>query len=250
MRARRTFWGQALWMVGAGAGLSGCDSAEVKACRSQYLDVYAQVSAVDTTEQKSIEDALQRVTDTLALCERAGLAEEKKQLTVAQRKLESHADFHRRQATQKKLTPEQLQLLVKQGDPDCPKGQSYMYQKSGSKVRCTGPQIVDMNWQQVHAYFGQRGFKLHQEGATFKAELGSESYTYSFSKAGDASPAKCLVVFAAPQIPWEETASRVTGELPRRIKRDEPVKTAHGPRALKVEEDAVQAVVRLGDCGV
>lgn len=228
---------------------AGCDSPDVKQCRSQYLEVYAQVGAVDTGEQESVEGALQRVNDTLSICERANLAEEKKQLSIAQRKLDSHAQYLRHQATQKKLTPEELEQLVKQGDPYCPKGQSYQYQKSGKKVKCTGPQLVDMNWKQATEYFQQRGFKLTPTGSVLKAESGSVSYTYTFSKVDDGAAARCLVVFAPPQIPWEETASRVTGELPRRIKRDEPIKTANGPRAFKVEEDAVQAVIKLGECG-
>jgi hypothetical protein len=231
------------------ATLSGCESADVKACRAQYLEVYAQVSDVDTSAQESVEAALTRVTETLTLCERAALAEEKKQLGIAQRKLDSHAQFLRQQATKKVLTPEQLEQLVKQGDPDCPKGQSYSYEKSGKKVKCTGPQIVDMNWQQAREYFSRRGFKLTSSEKTLKAESGSESYTYTFARSEDTAPAQCLVVFAAPQIPWEETAARVTGERPRRIKRDEPVQTKSGPKNLKVEEDAIQAVIRLGECG-
>lgn len=227
---------------------TGCESADVKLCRSQYLQAYAEVAAVDTSELESVEKALGLVNSTFEICDRAGLGEEKKQLTVARNKLESHQTYLQRQSTQKKLTPDELAKLVKQGDPDCPKGQSYTYQKAGGKVRCTGAQIADMNWKQANEYFGQRGFKLTRDGGKFKAESGSESYNYTFAQADDPGPAKCLVVFAPAGIAWEETASRITGERPSRLKRNEPIKTSRGMVPLAIEEDAVQAILRLGDC--
>jgi hypothetical protein len=256
-RARRL--GEAAWLglsrglvpwalaASALAGL-GCESADVKLCRSQYLQAYAEVAAVDTAELDSVEKALLLVNSTYEVCQRAGLAEEKKQLTVARNKLESHQAYLQRQATQKKLTPDELAKLVKQGDPYCPKGQSYTYQKAGGKVKCTGAQIADMNWKQANEYFSQRGFKLTRDGGKFKAESGSESYNYTFTGPDDAGPAKCLVVFAPAGIAWEETAARITGERPSRLKRNEPIKTARGAVPLAVEEDAVQAILRLGDC--
>ncbi len=227
----------------------GCESEDAKQCRAQYLQAHALVSGVDTGDLESVEQALDLVNPTLEICKRASLAEEQDQLVSVKRKLESHRDYLQHSQSQKKLSPEEVEKLVANGDPSCPKGSAYMYQKSDKKIRCTGPQIVDMNWKQVTDYFTHRSFKLHEEGATLKAESGSVSYTYEFSKAKDSKAASCLVVFSTPGIAWQETASRLTGVRPQRIKEGEPIKTAGGKKPLKVEDGGIQAIVKIGDCG-
>jgi hypothetical protein len=227
----------------------GCERPETKQCREQYLEAHALVSGVDTTDLESVEKALALVDPTLALCERANLADETDQLTVVRRKLQSHQEYIAHAENKKALTPAEIDQLVKNGDPTCPKGTAYMYQKSQRKIECKGPQIVDMNWTQATEYFSHRRFKISNEGSKLKAESGSVSHTYTFAKQEDSSPASCLVVYSTPTIPWEETAARLTGEKPRRIKRGEPIKTASGPKPLTVEQTEIQWVVKIGDCG-
>ncbi len=226
----------------------GCDNEDAKQCRAKYLEAHALVSSVDTTDLQSVEQALGVVDPTLDLCKRANLAEEQDQLIAVKRKLESHQEYLKQAQNKKQLTPAELEALVQKGDPGCPKGTAYMYQKSEKKIRCTGPQVVDMNWKQAQDYFTHRGFKLHEEGATLKAESGSVTYTYTFAQSGDSQPASCVVVFSPPGIAWQETASRITGVRPRRIKEDQPIKTARGDQPLKVEDGGIQAIVKIGDC--
>jgi hypothetical protein len=80
-----SLWGAALWV----ALSSGCQSKDVTGCRTQYLGAHALVTEVDTNDLDSVKPALQAVTDSLVICERAQLAEETEQLKSAQRKLES-----------------------------------------------------------------------------------------------------------------------------------------------------------------
>ncbi len=239
-----------LWTFLAGAYLvlvQSCNTGDVKRCRDQYMQAHAVVGNVDTNDVKSVDEALALVNPTLELCQKANLAEETDQLTSVQRKLNSHKEYLEHEQNRKKLTPEELAQLVAKGDPTCPKGTAYSYEKSGKKIKCTGPQIVDMNKAQAQEYFTHRGFKLSDEGGTFKAESGAVSYTYEFG-AGEAEPAGCLVVFATPGIAWQEEVARVTGLPPRRLKRDKPVKTASGEKPLLVEEHEYQAVLKFGDC--
>jgi hypothetical protein len=245
IRCRRA-WALAFGVVAAGAAL-GCQPAEVKDCRDRYLVTHAQVAAVDPQDLTSVEAALGAVQSNLEVCERANLAEESKQLDTAKRKLESHQSYLRARGAQKVLTPEQLDALEKDGDPECPKGQAYQYQKSGKRIRCTGPQIISMNAVQAKAYFGGRGFKVSDTDKGLKAEMGSESYTFEYAKEDDA-PAQCIVVFSQPGIAWQETIARLTGAMPSRLKEGTPVRVGKLEVPFTLQADPVQAILRFGAC--
>ncbi len=226
--------------------VAACTPAEVKECRDRYLVTHAEVAAVDPQDLSSVEAALGSVQGNLAVCERANLAEESKQLSMAKRKLESHQSYLRSRESQKELTPQQLDALEKNGDPECPKGQAYQYRKSGKKIRCTGPQILSMNAAEAKAYFGGRGFKIVDTDKGLKAEMGSESYTFEY---GDtASAAECVVIFSQPGIAWQETVARVTGAMPSRLKEGTPVRVGKLEVPYSLVTDPVQAILRFGTC--
>lgn len=240
----RALWG--LLAVSAGLGGPACQPAEVKECRERYLVTHAQVAGVDPGELVSVESALEAVRGNLEVCERANLSEESKQLSMAKRKLESHQSYLRANESRKELTPEQLDALEKNGDPDCPRGQAYQYKKSGKKIRCTGPQIVSMNAKEASSYFAGRGFTVVQTDKGLKAEMGSESYTFEY--ADRAAAAECVVVFSQPGIAWQETVARVTGAPPSRLKEGTPVRVGKSDLPYSLEVDPVQAVLRFGSC--
>lgn len=243
---RAPFKWSALGWVGLAWGISGCQPAEVKECRDRYLVTHARVAAVDPQDLASVEGALADVQANLDVCERASLAEEGKQLGIAKRKLESHQSYLHARGSQKELTPEQLDALEKNGDPDCPRGQQYQYKKSGKKIRCTGSQILSMNHAEAKAYFAGRGFKLVDTEKGIKAEMGSESYTFEY---GDkSSAAECVVIFSQPGIAWQETVARVTGAMPSRLKEGTPVRVGKTDVPYSLESDPVQAILRFGTC--
>lgn len=229
-------------------GVAGCQPAEVKECRDRYLVTHAQVAAVDPQDLASVESALGAVDGNLEVCQRASLAEESKQLGMAKRKLESHQSYLRSRESQREFTPEQLDALEKNGDPECPKGQAYQYKKSGKKIRCTGPQILGMNETEAKAYFGGRGFKLNSTDKGLKAELGSEYYSFEYASNGRGSAAECVVIFSQPGIAWQETVARVTGAMPSRLKLGTPVRMGKLDVPYVLDTDPVQAILRFGTC--
>lgn len=234
-----------LWLALGWLGVA-CQPAEVKECRDRYLVTHAQVAAVDPQELTSVESALTAVQANLEICERANLVEESKQLATARRKLESHQSYLRSRESQKDLTPEQLDVLEKNGDPECPRGQAYQYKKSGKKIRCTGSQILTMNFAEAKAYFGGRGFKVVDTEKGLKAEMGSESYAFEY---GDrANSAECVVIFSQPGIAWQETVARVTGAMPSRLKEGTPVRVGKLDVPYSLVADPVQAILRFGTC--
>lgn len=232
--------------MGLGLGGAGCQPAEVKECRDRYLVTHAQVAAVDPQDLASVESALTAVQSNLDVCERASLVEESKQLGIAKRKLESHQSYLHSRGSQKELTAEQLDALEKNGDPDCPRGQQYQYKKSGKKIRCTGTQILSMNFAEAKAYFGGRGFKLADTEKGVKAEMGSESYTFEYAEKANA--AECVVIFSQPGIAWQETVARVTGAMPSRLKEGTPVRVGKVDVPYSLVADPVQAILRFGTC--
>lgn len=223
---------------------SACQLKEIKECRDRYLESHALVAGVDTDQLGSVEEALSAVNDNLELCKKANLSEETEQLETARRKLESHQYYLRQRESQKEVTPEELEKLANNGDPSCPRGQMYVYRKSDQRIRCTGPQLIQMKQEQAREYFGSRGFKLREENGKLTAEYGSESYHYTF----DGGEVRCLKVFAPPGIAWQETASRVTGIGPQRLKKDGPVQVSGRQWEMRLGGDSMQAVLEFGKC--
>ena len=159
----------------------------------------------------------------------------------------------KQRASRKKFqapSPEELAALVKNGDPGCPKGQAYKPKDSKSEVRCTGPQLADMNAEGLKQYYGDRHFKVtsQETPAEVRAEMGSELYVFAFDKLGDPAP-RCVTAYAAPGMSWQEVASRLTGTPPERMKLDAPVKSGRGELALAVEHATDKPTVKLGQCG-
>ncbi len=192
--------------------------------------------------------ALDAVTGALTACERAELVEELKQLRAVRRKLQSMSEYLERSGENKPPTPEELAQWEKDGDPNCPSGQTYQSRQNGKPIRCRGPQVVSMNWAQALAHFKRRDFRIQENAGELKAESGSESYTFHFSRPGDDAAARCLDVFAAPGMPWEESVARVTGAAPQRLRQGQPVKSKAGTFAIKHVSDDTQAIYHLGDC--
>lgn len=232
-----------LWVA-----LSGCDSRESAECRERYLKAHATVSGVDTESSESVETCLATVQGALEVCSRANLREETTQLNKALRKLQSHQAHLAHQASQDPLTPEQFEQLVKNGDPACPTGQQYQHRKSAQKIRCTGPQLSEMNWREAETYFASRGYKIGKQENVLRAEYGSESFNYQFARAEDTRSATCLTLFAAPGIAWQEAVSRATGVRPGDLRAGAPVRTRAGTLALGLIEDQNQAIIKLGKC--
>ncbi len=183
----------------------------------------------------------------MAVCQKANLAEESKQLNLAKRKLESQVTYLRQIANRKELTPAEVDELVKKGDPDCPKGQSYQYRKTGKKVRCTGSQILAMGLKEAKSHFAGRGFKIHESPNGIKAELGSESYAFEYG-AGPEARATCVVVFSQAGIAWQETVTRVSGVMPQRLKEGTPLSLGKDEIPYTLQADPVQAILRFGNC--
>lgn len=238
--ASRLFW--AVPVVCA-----ACQPAEVKTCRDNYLTTHAQVASVDMNDLESVESAFGAVESNLAWCEKAQLAEETKQLNVAKRKLESQVTYLRQIANRKELTPVEVDELVKKGDPDCPKGQTYQYKKTGKKVRCTGSQILAMNWKEAKTHFSNRGFKIFEPPNGLKAELGSESYAFEYGSGPDVR-ATCVVVFSQAGIAWQETVTRVSGVMPQRLKEGTPLVLGKEEIPYTLQADPIQAILRFGTC--
>jgi hypothetical protein len=228
----------------------GCQSADAKACHENYLKAHALINGSEAKTLETVEPALEAVENTLPLCKKADLQKEVAELEKAQKTLQSSVNQLRAQGSRKELSPEELDKLVKEGDPNCPKGQSYNYRKTGKQVKCTGPQVVAFTRAQAEEYFKNRGFRLKIEGAHLGAELGPESFHYQFSSVEPDAKNQCLKVFAMPGMSWEESVSRVTGAHPALLKKGVAVRAEDGSKwPLAHIENEKQAVYTLGKCG-
>lgn len=230
-------------------GQLGCESADAKACRDNYTKAHALINGMDAGAIESVDPALEAVENAIPPCKKANLNKELAELDKAHRTLQSNANRLRSQGSRKELSPEELDKLLEEGDPDCPKGQSYNYRKTGKQVRCTGPQLVAFSRGQAEEYFKNRGFRLKVDGTRLVAEFGPESYHYEFTGPENTAKTRCLEVFASPGMSWEESVARVTGAHPAQLKKGAPVRAQDGSKwPLTHTDNEKQAVYTLGKC--
>jgi hypothetical protein len=243
---------RAVWIWVAVCGLVACDP-DAKLCHERMTSAQAIVSQVDSKSVASLQQSLTAVTEAHAACEKAKLGDEREQLLKAKHEISAQLNLLEQRANRKKLqapSADELARLVKSGDPACPKGQAYKPKGSKDEVRCTGPQIADMNAEAVKAYFSDRHFKIttQENPAEVRAEQGSEKYVFSYDKPGDAAP-RCVTAYAAPGLSWQELTARLTGMAPEKLKLDAPVKSGRGELQLRVEHATDQPTIHLGSCG-
>jgi len=211
------------------------------------------VLEVDASSMESVRTSLNAVEGAVTACDQAERYKDKNELVKARNQLRAHLDTLQRRATEpgrRKLTPEEVEKLVKTGDPSCPRGQGYRHGATGKDIRCVGPQLVEMGYAEARAYFDKRGYKLTQEPpGTLKAEYGAERFVLSYETPSDVKPPRCFTLQPAPELSWQEATARVTGISPERLKPTGTVATKDGPRPLLVQAAETKALVRIGDCG-
>lgn len=234
--------------------LPGCESAEVKECLKQYQQAQAIVYKLDAGASESVAQSLKAVEAALAVCKKADRHSEASELVSAKNQLTAQLTAIEKKAARKKRSkpkPGELAQLAKKGDPKCPKGQAYRHKDLKKEVRCTGPQVSDMSWSQAKEYFSGRNYsvRINDRPPTLKAEYGSERFVFDYEIANDTRPPKCLTLYPAPGVPWDEATARATGAAPDKLKRNEPIQAERGELALRVDESPQKLVVRIGNCG-
>jgi hypothetical protein len=249
VRLKRAFVAAAV----LGALASSCTK-EVRRCHDLMGSAQETVKAVDAKDSSSVEKSLVAVDMALTACREAKRNTEVAELQQAKNELRAHLDALERRANRpatKKRTPEEIAALVTSGDPECPKGQYYKDKDSKKEIKCTGALPVDMSWSKAETYFKHRGFKVTTTDSppVLKAEYGAELFVFTYAAPKDQNAAKCLALYPAPEITWEEATSRATGMPPQRLKKDGTVHTDHGDVPVRVEEGDSKLIVKLGDCG-
>ncbi|HEY4160319.1 MAG TPA: hypothetical protein VGM29_19540, partial [Polyangiaceae bacterium] len=169
----------------------GC--ADERACHEQMGVAQTSVNGVDSHSLPSLEASRGVVEAARAACDKAKLGDEREQLQKAENQLTAQIDLLQKKAAQKSKTPRtpaELAALEKDGDPSCPKGQSYLAHETKHEVRCSGPQIAEMNLAELKAYYADRDFKLSTTDAplTLKVEHHAEVFTFIFDQPSDAMP--------------------------------------------------------------
>lgn len=248
---------QAVWrsqILGAGMmGIWGaaCDPFAVHECHEQMKSSQQVMLEMDTNKLPDVERALAAVDQTLGACKKAALADEISKVQDARRQLAAQAEGLRAQAARKKrpqLSDAEMEALKTKGDPSCPQGQQYEHAQNQALIRCTGPQLIEMNWAQATEYFDRRGFTTREEGSILKLELGVEAYELHYAEAQSKKAPACVEIVAKPGVPWQEIVTRASSVHPRKLKLGSPVPTKQGAMDLLVEGDPSQYTVKLGKC--
>jgi hypothetical protein len=230
----------------------GCNSPETKECHEKMAAAQNTVNAVEANSIESVNRSIGAIRSAEAACKRAGRESEVKELTLAKERFEGHRvlleERNARKVQRESLTPAQLERLLREGDPNCPKGQGYLNRVSNKEIRCTGVQPIEMNWEQAKKYYAARNFRsvVTGEDTTLTLESGAERYVFRFAEKNSSSPAKCIVIYSRPGVSWQEAVARNTGVPPEKLKDGGSITVAQGKLLLSVDEK--NQVARIGDC--
>jgi hypothetical protein len=117
-------------------------------------------------------------------------------------------------------------------------------------IRCTGPQLIEMTWQDVLGHFVEkRNFTAHPQGGNLRVERGAEVFDFLYEQEKSDKPPQCVTVVGLPGIAWQELVARATGVQPRRMKLGKPISTSsRGQLPLLIEGDDQQFTVKIGAC--
>lgn len=229
-----------------------CKSPEDKACQTQFESAQSVVMNVRSDDLVSVESSVAAVEQALGTCKSAGRSGEAEELGKAREQLTAHRgrmlDRAEMLEQRTELSPEELQTLVKSGDPQCPRGQGYLHRKSGKHIKCIGPQPVDMTLARAQEYFKGRRYKL-SPGASpseLRFEYGAELVVFAYADPNRAP--RCVTLYPPPDQSWQEAASRLTGVAPARLKPNQPIPRAEGSLPFSLDESAQKVIARIGDC--
>lgn len=238
--------------LAAAAALAGCGQRQ--RCQSELNRAQEVVKNVDSKSTQSLDGAVSALDSAIAVCDEAGMGAERGKLVEAKREIAAHRDHLAKKAAQKRRgppTPEERAKLEQEGDATCPKGQGYKLAGGSKEIRCTGPQLIDMSMAEVEEYFATRRFKVTKtsDPPRLRAEFGAELHVFTFDKPSDTSGARCVEVFPAPGVRWQEAVSRTTGMRLDRIKPGGSVKAKRGELPIAAEDSDKKQVARIGSCG-
>ncbi len=168
-RRMKRFWVGVGALLALGVG-SGCNPVAISKCHDEMKASQEEMLKIDTENLAEVESALVAVNRAHAACVAAERDDEVSQIADAQKKLMRQVEGLRELQDRPKtppLTEEALAKLAKTGDPDCPRGQQYEHHQNKQMIRCTGPQLVEMNWLQAKGHFERRGFSSIERGLIY-----------------------------------------------------------------------------------
>lgn len=241
-------------LLALGQVTSACKTEADRTCLDQFASAQAVVIAVDAESLESVDGAVAALDAAIASCKKAGRSGEAEELGAAHSKLAAHRDrVLRRDELRRKrseTSPEELAVLVKSGDPKCPRGQAYLHKKSGQRIRCTGSHPIDMDEEHATEYFKARGYKVTASASPreLRFEYGAELVVFQFGDGGGAPP-RCVLLYPPPDMSWQEATARLTGVSPARLAPGRPITGGAKPRSLSVEDTKEKVVARIGECG-
>lgn len=233
--------------------LGGCENEAVKKCHADMSTAQAALLAMDPKDRPSVEAVLGMVEGALKVCGDAKRTDEIKDLTDAKNNLSGHVDALKKRAERSAphaLTPKQLEKLIKDGDPACPKGHAYEHGDSKKLIQCTGPQLFQMNFAQASEHYGRRGFTVAVDpsGKILRAEFGAEVVIFRFVEPKSTHAAACLSLTAAPGIAWQEVVTRATGVPPQKLTEGKTLVLGGVTVPFRLEGPGPDKTVHLGDC--
>jgi hypothetical protein len=228
----------------------GCESAASRTCASEYAASQQKVLTVDAKSAESVGSSLVAVKSALAACRAAQRNQEVDNLIKARNELSAQLDVLERRSKRKPkrdLSPEELARLEKEGDPSCPKGQSYQLDPKKKDIKCSGPQLVEMPREDVKRYFEERGYRVKDVPPNgVRVERGAEQYTFTYPSGAASDRPSCAVIVPPHRMPWKEALARATGKHPEKLEPTGTLALLQGSLSYTVDEKNV--VIRVGTC--
>lgn len=241
-----------LGLLFAGSSL-GCQTEEAKECAAGVERAGAKLGATDPNDRGQLEGLIGELEGTRKICEKARrtteLADIDTALTNVRELLSRHEEREKKEEKPGERSEEEWAKVQKEGDPLCPRGQSYPRPaQPTTRIECTGPSVLEANWEQTLQQFTRMGFQMMQKPSALRAVKGPLAITLDFEKTGSSRAATCVTVNVPPGQDWQPVVASLTSVPPTQLKKDEPIVTKKGPVEFKVKEVDSAFELELGEC--
>lgn len=227
----------------------GCEDKAQTDCNARVQGAEVRMVATNLKDKKSIEATMDELKGALAACGKAGDQAATKDIDEAIDnfsqhlvKLEQSKDLPKAAAIQSVTTEE----LLKSGDPNCPRGQSWMHPALQKEILCSGPSLFEMKPSEAITHLPRTGFALNKKGEVLEFRRKERVYRYHFDKLKAEASARCLQIGLAAEETVQQGVAMATGVQLSKIELGKPVPLQG--REIALTFDDKERAVSLGDC--
>lgn len=224
----------------------GCKSDAEKKCEQEVSGMEARLRAMNPGDPSSVQLTLQGLEGAKQACQKAGKQGAVSDIETAEKNFQAHLKKMAGDQGSKRPSALPLAELEKMGDPNCPRGQSYIHPVAKKEILCSGAALFEMDRPAATAHFSRMGYQLTEEGNTLEVRKETSAYRYTFEEPEGNKRSKCLQLQVVQGQTFEQAIAMATNVLVKKIERGKPLVLPDGEVPFVVNDKGDE--VALGQC--